>query len=72
MEESMKDYEDLLEASYSLMGDGVHDTDTLLACGHALRRRCLKPRKIGLQRCHSGADKKQAPVAFGDQQSHVF
>lgn len=31
MEESMKDYEDLLEASYSLMGDGVHDTDTLLA-----------------------------------------
>ncbi|MCR5147783.1 MAG: S1 RNA-binding domain-containing protein [Eubacterium sp.] len=31
MEETMKDYEDLLEASYSLMGDGVHDTDTLLA-----------------------------------------
>ena len=31
MEESMKDYEDLLETSYSLMGDGVHDTDTLLA-----------------------------------------
>ena len=31
MEESMKDYEALLEESYSLMGDGVHDTDTLLA-----------------------------------------
>ena len=31
MEESMKDYEKLLEESYSLMGDGVHDTDTLLA-----------------------------------------
>jgi small subunit ribosomal protein S1 len=31
MAESMKDYEDLLEASYSLMGDGEHDTDTLLA-----------------------------------------
>ena len=27
----MKDFEDMLEASYSLMGDGVHDTDTLLA-----------------------------------------
>ncbi|MBO4864877.1 MAG: S1 RNA-binding domain-containing protein [Eubacterium sp.] len=31
MEESMKDYEKMLEDSYSLMGDGVHDTDTLLA-----------------------------------------
>ena len=31
MGESMKDYEDMLEKSYSLMGDGVHDTDTLLA-----------------------------------------
>ncbi|MCR4749251.1 MAG: S1 RNA-binding domain-containing protein [Lachnospiraceae bacterium] len=31
MEESMKDYENLLEESYSLMGDGVHDTDALLA-----------------------------------------
>ena len=31
MEESMKDYEEMLEESYSLMGDGVHDTDTLLA-----------------------------------------
>ncbi len=31
MAESMKDYEEMLEASYSLMGDGVHDTDTLLA-----------------------------------------
>ncbi len=31
MEESMKDYEKMLEESYSLMGDGVHDTDTLLA-----------------------------------------
>ncbi len=31
MEETMKDFEDMLEASYSLMGDGVHDTDTLLA-----------------------------------------
>ncbi|SEP77690.1 small subunit ribosomal protein S1 [Lachnospiraceae bacterium NE2001] len=31
MEESMKDYEQMLEESYSLMGDGVHDTDTLLA-----------------------------------------
>ncbi len=27
----MKDYEEMLEQSYSLMGDGVHDTDTLLA-----------------------------------------
>ena len=31
MEESMKDYEQMLEESYSLMGDGVHDTDELLA-----------------------------------------
>ena len=31
MEETMKDYEDMLEESYSLMGDGVHDTDSLLA-----------------------------------------
>lgn len=31
MGESMKDYEELLEKSYSLMGDGVHDTDSLLA-----------------------------------------
>ena len=31
MEESMKDYEKMLEESYSLMGGGVHDTDTLLA-----------------------------------------
>ena len=31
MEETMKDYEEMLEESYSLMGDGVHDTDTLLA-----------------------------------------
>ena len=31
MAESMKDYEAMLEESYSLMGDGVHDTDTLLA-----------------------------------------
>ena len=31
MGESMKDYEKMLEESYSLMGDGVHDTDTLLA-----------------------------------------
>ena len=31
MAESMKDYEKMLEESYSLMGDGVHDTDTLLA-----------------------------------------
>ncbi len=31
MEESMKDYEEMLEESYSLMGDGVHDTDALLA-----------------------------------------
>lgn len=31
MEETMKDYEEMLEASYSLMGDGVHDTDALLA-----------------------------------------
>lgn len=27
----MKDYEEMLEESYSLMGDGVHDTDALLA-----------------------------------------
>ena len=27
MGESMKDYEAMLEESYSLMGDGVHDTD---------------------------------------------
>ena len=27
----MKDYENMLEESYSLMGDGVHDTDALLA-----------------------------------------
>lgn len=31
MAESMKDYEEMLEESYSLMGDGVHDTDALLA-----------------------------------------
>ncbi len=31
MDETMKDYEDMLEESYSLMGDGVHDTDALLA-----------------------------------------
>ena len=31
MGESMKDYEELLEKSYSFMGDGVHDTDSLLA-----------------------------------------
>ena len=31
MEESMKDFEGMLEESYSLMGDGVHDTDELLA-----------------------------------------
>ncbi len=31
MEETMKDFEKMLEESYSLMGDGVHDTDTLLA-----------------------------------------
>ena len=35
MEETMKDYEDMLEESYSLMGDGVHDTDALLAWRHA-------------------------------------
>ena len=29
--ESMKDFEAELEASYKMMGDGVHDTDTLLA-----------------------------------------
>ena len=31
MEETMKDYEEMLEKSYDLMGDGVHDTDSLLA-----------------------------------------
>ncbi len=31
MGESMKDFEAMLEESYSLMGDGVHDTDELLA-----------------------------------------
>lgn len=31
MSESMKDFEAMLEESYSLMGDGVHDTDELLA-----------------------------------------
>ena len=31
MGESMKDYEGMLEESYSLMGDGVHNTDELLA-----------------------------------------
>ena len=31
MEETMKDYEKMLEESYSLMGDGVHDTGALLA-----------------------------------------
>lgn len=31
MAETMKDYEKMLEESYSLMGDGVHDTDALLA-----------------------------------------
>ncbi|MCR5214550.1 MAG: S1 RNA-binding domain-containing protein [Eubacterium sp.] len=31
MEESMKDFEKMLEESYSLMGDGVHNTDELLA-----------------------------------------
>ncbi len=31
MEETMKDYEEMLEKSYDLMGDGVHDTDALLA-----------------------------------------
>ncbi|MBR4515603.1 MAG: S1 RNA-binding domain-containing protein [Lachnospiraceae bacterium] len=31
MEESMKDYSEMLEESYKFMGDGIHDTDTLLA-----------------------------------------
>lgn len=31
MEESMKDFEKELEESYKTMGDGVHDTDELLA-----------------------------------------
>ncbi len=31
MEETMKDFEAMLEESYSLMGDGIHDTDELLA-----------------------------------------
>ena len=31
MSESMKDFESMLEESYSMMGDGVHDTDELLA-----------------------------------------
>jgi small subunit ribosomal protein S1 len=31
MEETMKDYEKMLEESYDVMGDGVHDTDSLLA-----------------------------------------
>mgnify|MGYP004443728085 FL=1 len=31
MSESMKDMAAELEASYEMMGDGVHDTDTLLA-----------------------------------------
>ncbi len=31
MGESMKDYEEMLEKSYDFMGDGVRDTDTLLA-----------------------------------------
>lgn len=31
MSESMNDYLDELEKSYSMMGDGVHDTDELLA-----------------------------------------
>ncbi len=31
MEETMNDYKEMLEESYSLMGDGVHDTDSLLA-----------------------------------------
>ncbi len=31
MAETMKDYEDMLEESYSLMGDGEHDTDQLIA-----------------------------------------
>ncbi len=31
MGETMKDYEEMLEESYSMMGDGVHDTDALLA-----------------------------------------
>ncbi len=31
MEETMKNYEEMLEESHSLMGDGVHDTDELLA-----------------------------------------
>ncbi len=35
MAETMKDYEEMLEESYSLMGDGVHDTDALLAWRHA-------------------------------------
>lgn len=30
-EETMKDFESMLEESYSMMGDGVHDTDALLA-----------------------------------------
>ena len=29
--ESMKDFSEELEASYRVMGDGEHDTDTLLA-----------------------------------------
>ncbi len=31
MSESMNDFESMLEESYKMMGDGVHDTDTLLA-----------------------------------------
>ncbi len=31
MGETMKDYETMLEKSYDIMGDGVHDTDALLA-----------------------------------------
>lgn len=31
MEETMNDYKNMLEESYSFMGDGEHDTDTLLA-----------------------------------------
>lgn len=35
MAESMNDFLEELEKSYSLMGDGVHDTDELLAWQHA-------------------------------------
>ena len=48
MEETMKDYEEMLEKSYSLMGDGVHDTDSLLAWKKAEELKTTKAQEMEL------------------------